>query len=1390
MDRRQAMFRGKDLPDRAHGAALFADISGFTPLTEALVRELGSRRGADELTRQLNLVYDALIAEVHRYGGSVITFSGDAITCWFDGDDGLRATGCALAMQETMGQFAEVETPSGLTVSLAMKAAVATGPVRRFLVGDPDIQMMDVLAGATLDRMAAAEHQAQRGEVVVDAHTAAQLCDQVTVVDWREDVETGERFAVVSGLACQVEVTPWPNLPLSALSEERVRPWLLPPVYERLRAGQGRFLAELRPGVALFLRFGGLDYDRDDAAGEKLDVYLRWVQNALARYEGYMFQLTLGDKGCYLYGAFGAPLAHDDDPARAVAAALELRTPPLEMDYITGLEMGISQGRVRAGAYGGTMRRTYGVLGDEVNLAARLMGQAEPREILVSQRIADAVAKSYQIEYKGLARIKGKQEPLPVSRVLGRRRTSPQGRSTPFTHRLVGRDDELARMEELLVPVLDGEGRVLRLEGGAGVGKSHLAAEFLGRAVDRGFRVASGACQSISQGIAYYPWRQAFRALFGLAEEPLEGEDPTVSDGRQIVQVEGIVSKTDPGWLLRLPLLGDLLGLPIPDNETTAAFDPRLRQEALFALAVEIVQSQGQAGPLLLLVEDAHWMDEASLGLTLAVGRAIASTSVLLTLVHRPPVRRDQPLLPDLSRLPHCNHIDLSELSPEGVEAMVIHRLGGEPSALVLDLIQAQAQGNPFFTEELVYTLRESGGLYCQEDGRWTLSETIFDALQGANCLVREGGEWGLAQDAQLSAADLGIPDSVHGVVLARIDRLPEGHKLTTKAASVIGRVFEFDLLAQAHPVHPGREMLQEQMVTLETRDFVRLEMPPPRLTYMFKHNVTQEVAYETLLEEQRRELHQAVGKALEGLEPEAVEQLAYHYSRGGVRDKTLFYLDKAARKTQAEYANETALNYYNQALSMEERWEWRKGQVEVLHILGRRGDERAALSALGAISGASSYHKGEAAYLWGQYYEAVSDYGEAQAAVERALTASRERADPVSEVNSLAYLGLIARRQADYERAKGWYRQALSLFQEDGSYRPEEAMAFAQAFHGLGMVHREQGDFDEARACYERALALNRQSGNRKGEGEALNGLGVTAYYQRDFGEALTYYRQAVEISQSIGDRAREAWFSQNLAMAMKEAGEYGQVIEYLSAALSILQATGDRWAESNAWNGLGILYQELGDLQRAQDCLNQGLQMSREIGDESGQAYILVNLGLVARDRGDLAAAEQLLTKGLALAQEQEDKYLVSYFLSYLATVYLQTGQLEQAIEKADAALLGRQQADLRLFTTGDLATLGAAYLASNDIPKALDYTQQALLILEECGGEGPEFPQQDYFICYQVLRAAGQTDAACDALRSAYGLVMARAEKITDPAMRQSFLERVPVNREIVQEYTGVR
>jgi class 3 adenylate cyclase len=334
MDRRHALVHGQSLPDRVHGAALFADVSGFTPLTEALVRDLGPQRGAEELTHYLNLVYDALIAELHRFGGSVISFSGDAITCWLNDDTGLRAVACALAMQNIMNLFGSMQTPSGKPVQLAVKAAVTVGEVRRFVIGNPKIQLIDVLAGRTLTRLSETEHQAEKGDVVLDEATAVALNDHLQIKTWRQDEETGHRYAVVSAITGHVPSVPWPTLSQDILSDELVSSWLLPPVFDRLQSGGGEFLAELRPAFALFLRFSGIDYDRDPQAQEKLNTFAQAVQEILQRYQSNLLQLTVGDKGSLLYAAFGAPVAHEDDAVRAMSAALELRDLSRSLDFI------------------------------------------------------------------------------------------------------------------------------------------------------------------------------------------------------------------------------------------------------------------------------------------------------------------------------------------------------------------------------------------------------------------------------------------------------------------------------------------------------------------------------------------------------------------------------------------------------------------------------------------------------------------------------------------------------------------------------------------------------------------------------------------------------------------------------------------------------------------------------------------------------------------------------------------------------------------------------------------------------------------------------------------------------------------------------------------------
>ena len=373
-DRRRALAAGAALPDRVHGAALFADISGFTPLTEALAQELGPQRGAEELTASLNRVFHAVIDRLEAYGGDVIYFSGDAITCWLDGDDGARATAAGLQMQEAIRETGRIRTPAGTGVQLQLKVAVAVGRARRFLVGDPGIQRIDVLAGRLIDELAAAEHLAEKGDVVLEQSALEALGGRVELSGLRVDEESGRRAGVVARLVAPPAPCPAPRL-AEPLPEDVVREWVLPAVYERLRTGRGEFLAELRSAIPVFVRFGGIDYDEDDDAIAKLDEFVSGAQRIFDRYGGNLLQLTLGDKGAYLYAVFGSPLAHEDDAARAAAAALEVRA--LEgATAASGIQIGITQGRLRSGTYGHDRRRTFVCLGDAVNLAARLMARA------------------------------------------------------------------------------------------------------------------------------------------------------------------------------------------------------------------------------------------------------------------------------------------------------------------------------------------------------------------------------------------------------------------------------------------------------------------------------------------------------------------------------------------------------------------------------------------------------------------------------------------------------------------------------------------------------------------------------------------------------------------------------------------------------------------------------------------------------------------------------------------------------------------------------------------------------------------------------------------------------------------------------------------------------
>jgi class 3 adenylate cyclase/tetratricopeptide (TPR) repeat protein len=1373
IDRRLALLQRDEIPEQGIGTVLFADLSDFTALTETFFRELGPKRGVERLTLQLNAIYGALIDCVIAERGSVVGFSGDALTCWFAGDSGRRAAQAAVRIQQRMHEWRTIAITDHLTASFAVKIGLVHGPVRRFVVGDPQIRYLDVLAGSILQQVMQAEQYARRGEIIASSAVIAALGAAAILDDWRQP-----EFAVLSGLSSTIPVEPWPAID-PALPNVATQPWLLGPVYAHITSVQSQFLAEIRPLVALFFSFTGLDYDADAAAGAKLDALTRRVQHIVAQVEGTLLHLVLGDKGQYFYAVFGAPLAHEDDSVRAVRAALQIQALPSEFSDITAVHIGISQGRMLVGSYGNAMYRTYSALGDEVNVAARLMQHAAPGQILISQHVADATAAAFSIAPQPPLTIKGKQAPLPVALVQGLRRQSADPPARSSRPPLVGRDPELSRIDAYLDQIQAGQGQLVVLEGDAGVGKSHLTRAVLDLAAGAGVRSVFSACQSTDQHSAYTPWRQILFSMFALQEDASAIDSPRQQRRLSINRILDAVNELNPAWLERVPLLSDVLELAIPDNATTSGFDARLRQEAVYSFIADLIRMWTRAQPLLIIIEDAHWLDETSLTGVLTLGPLLADIPLLLLITQRPPTQVAPPPLGPLYGLEHCARLPVHELTPSGVAALIGQRLQSKPPQLLVDIIQSRTQGNPFFVEELLATFRESGRLILQPDGAWTLAESLVQALQSANCISRVEGEWTLLPDAPLSNLYLGLPDSVRGVVLARIDRQPEAHKVTIKVASTIGHIFEFAVLHQAHPLQPAAAVIYEQLHLLESHNFTIVEMPGVLLSYIFKHTIIQEVAYETLLESQQQALHHAVGMTLRRLRPEAVEQLAHHFSRGGQRDLAVWYLDLAARKAQRAYANETALTYYARALELEERWQWRKGQIEILHLLGRRQEEFAALQ---RFASSAEVPLAEVAFQWGLYYQVTSDYVQAKIYMQRALEAYRERDNRIGEMRTLRHLGIIAHSEGAPEQAKMWYNEGLLRYQSRQPRLEDEAYAVAQLLIGLGTIQRQQGEFEAARGAYEQALEIYRSRQNRWGEAEALNGLGGIAYYQRHYAEAQGYWVQTRAIYHNLGARVKQAISLYNLGLVLHDLGDYDQAERYLHEALLIQQQVGNRLEEVNIWNTLGTLKQQIGDLVAAEECLLHSLALSRKIGMRLGEAYVLANLGVLYCDRGDNAESAAQFQAGLLLAQGLDDHVLISYFHSHSAILLLNQGDFQAALDLAQTALSLRRELDLELWTTADLATLAAAHLALDQAQPAVDYAQQALKLLDAHRNEGIESPCRDYFVCAQICRQVGDLATASAALHTAYDHMQQKASKISDPTLRQQFLERIPLHQEI--------
>ena len=884
-DRRGELAGQGKVPTLSQGSALFADISGFTRLTEELGQSSGARRGAEELTTLLNRVFGPITEAIDRQGGSVISFGGDSVICWFPDDDGLRATTVGLELLAILHEFRDRERGRpGQTLDI--KAAVASGTGLRMRVGQAPHGYMDVLAGEVIESLVAESALLDAGEVAVSPDVARALGDRAIVETVME--AGGERH-----LAQEI-LSPPPPLPpehADPIDDSAAGEWLLPVVRVHLEQGLGGMLGQLREVVTMFVGFDGLEHTDDGDPTETFDRFVSRAQQVIASYEGVILQVLVDEKGSHLYAVFGAPMAHEDDARRAVVAAQELVAVPDE-GVGPRVRIGIASGAVYVGAYGGANRMTFGAIGPSVNLAARLMQRAAPGTVYVTGQVVREEGRHVEFSDVGSLQLKGVEHPVLVYQTMADSPLSPQVRRTVFSGRLIGRDPERGLLAAGLARLHRGQGDTFIIEGAAGIGKTRLLLDLSEQAALQGTDVITTAGEEIEHATAFYAWRSVLRQLFGGLDDEAES------------RLLAFIAE-DPWRADRVGLLDSIMSTPVADTYLTAGMEPGLRMENTHQLLTAIVRDAPRSGPLVLILDDGHWMDSSSWAMAERVDREIPSLMVVIGTrpfsegAGNPPPDEYHRLL----EAETTTHIGLTELAASDALELVEFCLGvSSLPGPVSELIVEQAEGHPYFSEEIGFALRDAG------------------------LLIVENGESRLAPEVH----DLGgidFPRSVQEVITGRFDRLSVLDQSILKVASVIGREFSVDPLAAIYPGTITRHQADDALRGLVPIDLIQQVADAPG-RYRFRHAITRDIAYGLLLYSQRHELHRSVARWMEtehDNDPDAVlAPLAYHYrnslspdSPGDDVDRALDYLGRAGRKSLRSFAHREAIGFLNDAIAI-----------------------------------------------------------------------------------------------------------------------------------------------------------------------------------------------------------------------------------------------------------------------------------------------------------------------------------------------------------------------------------------------------------------------------------------------------------------------------------------
>jgi class 3 adenylate cyclase/tetratricopeptide (TPR) repeat protein len=1012
-----------------------------------------------------------------------------------------------------------------------------------------------------------------------------------------------------------------------------VQDYTPPHLAEQVFQSRAALEGERKQVTVLFCDLVGSTALADRLGPETMHLLLnRFFELALEevhRYEGTINQF-LGDGFMAL---FGAPIAHEDHARRAVLAALGLQKTieehSLELGGGQGVElkvrMGINTGWVVVGGIGDQLRKDYTAIGDTTNLAARLQQIAAPGTILVSEGTGRFLQGSIQLEDVGPFQVKGKETPVRASRALGAGGLPSEEAILSGTARspFVGRRREMAILEDLWERAEQGEGQVVGIAAEAGAGKSRLLFELRRRFWQHPAVYLAGHCLSYGSGIPYHPMLSMLRNQWSL----LEADDPATVAAKVTAGLERAGVNVQESLPYMLCLLGVQDG-----TRCLAELSPQALQTRTFRILRQMILNAGRGELVVVEIEDLHWIDETSEELLAFLVEGIAAARVLLLLTYRAGYR------PRWIEKSYATQISLSRLTEqESQEVMRSVLQRAELPQDLEDIVLRKAEGNPFFLEELARSF--------------------------------------------LERPDVSVPDTIQGVLMARIDRLPEEHKRLLQTASVLGRELPLNLL---EAVWERPEPPAALLADLKRWEFLHEEPTAEEPHYFFKHALTQEAVYQTLLTNRRQSLHAAAGRAFEtlyaGRLEDVYDSLAYHWSEANDSGKAVSYLSLSAEKAARGNAHAEAAKALREAIVHAERLPEPDRErsvpelvVQLAHSLLPLARFPESLEVL--LRYRNLVERQEDPSLAGRYffwlahtYSYLGDQEEAASHARRAIEAARQAGDTATEGRAWYVLSRDAFWSGGFSEGIEHGRKAVSLLEENVDRRWWQG----QAYWVAGFHHYVLGQFEDAFAMMKRAdaiwkalqdprldpswstgyfhaslgdweLGIEECKGGLARAQDPLNtaaALGFLGYAYLEKGDLP----QAIEALEDSAEQLRQAgmlqlfgWFSAFLAEARLLAGHSTAEARKLALeALGTTEASRFRYGTGLAQRTLGRIAAETGDMREAEEWFREALESFSSIQAPFEVGRTFLDLALLARQEGNPDKTAQCLGEAYRLFTE----------------------------------------------------------------------------------------------------------------------------------------------------------